>query len=64
MKKERGTTMKILLTALNAKYIHTALALYSLKAYAKEFQEHILIEEYTINHQEDFILQEIGRAHV
>ncbi len=61
MKKERGTTMKILLTALNAKYIHTALALYSLKAYAKEFQEHILIEEYTINHQEDFILQEICR---
>ena len=53
--------MKILLTALNAKYIHTALALYSLKAYAKEFQEHILIEEYTINHQEDFILQEICR---
>lgn len=53
--------MKILLTALNAKYIHTALALYSLKAYAKEFQKDIFIEEYTINHQEDFILQEICR---
>ena len=35
--------MKIVLTALNAKYIHTALALYSLKAYAKEFQKDILI---------------------
>ncbi|USF28957.1 B12-binding domain-containing radical SAM protein [Clostridium sp. MD294] len=53
--------MKILLTALNAKYIHTALALYCLKAYAKEFQQHIVIEEYTINHQEDFILQQIYR---
>ena len=41
--------MKILLTALNAKYIHTALALYCLRAYAKEFQEYIIIEEYTIN---------------
>ena len=55
--------MKLLLTALNAKYIHSALALHCLKAYAKELQEHIFIEEYTINHQEDFILQEIyGKA--
>ena len=53
--------MKILLTALNAKYIHTALALYCLKSYAKEFQNHIAIAEYTINHQEDFILQQIYR---
>lgn len=51
--------MKLLLTALNAKYIHTSLALYCLKAYSKEFQEHIFISEYTINHSNDFILQEI-----
>ncbi len=51
--------MKLLLTALNAKYIHSALALHCLKAYAKELQEHIFIEEYTINHQQDFILQQI-----
>lgn len=59
--KVKGEKMKILLTALNAKYIHTALALYCLRAYAKEFQEYIIIEEYTINHQEDFILQQIYR---
>lgn len=53
--------MKILLTALNAKYIHTAMALYCLKAYCKEFDEHILLSEYTINHQSDFILQDIFR---
>ena len=53
--------MKILLTALNAKYIHSSLALYCLKTYAKEFQEHIFLSEYTINHKEDFILQEICR---
>lgn len=53
--------MKILLTALNAKYIHTAMALYCLKAYAKEFDEHLFLSEYTINHQEEFILQDIYR---
>ena len=36
--------MKIVLTALNAKYIHTALALYSLKAYAKENSRIMLLE--------------------
>ena len=29
--------MKILLTAVNAKYIHSNLAIYCLKAYAKEY---------------------------
>ena len=28
--------MKVLLTAINAKYIHSNLAVYSLKAYAEE----------------------------
>ena len=53
--------MKILLTALNAKYIHSSLALYCLKTYAKEFQEYIFLSEYTINHKEDFILLESCR---
>ncbi|MBQ8040319.1 MAG: cobalamin B12-binding domain-containing protein, partial [Lachnospiraceae bacterium] len=51
--------MKILLTAINAKYIHSNLAVYSLKAYAKEFAEHIVIGEYTINHRSDYILEQI-----
>ena len=51
--------MKILLTAINAKYIHSNLAVYSLRAYAKEYKEHIEIAEYTINHRMEYILQEI-----
>lgn len=51
--------MKILLAAINAKYIHSNLAVYSLKAYAKEFAEHIIIGEYTINNRADYILEQI-----
>ncbi len=51
--------MNILLVAINAKYIHSNLAVYSLKSYAKEYQEHIKIAEYTINHPVSYILQEI-----
>lgn len=50
---------KILLTAINAKYIHSNLAVYSLKKYAEEFKNHIEIAEYTINQYTDFILQNI-----
>lgn len=51
--------MKIFLTAINAKYIHSNLAVYSLKAYAKEFEEQITIGEYTINNRVDYILEQI-----
>ena len=51
--------MKILLVAVNAKYIHSNLAVYSLKATAKEYQDAIEIAEFTINNQLDYILQEI-----
>lgn len=51
--------MNILLTAINAKYIHSNLAVYSLKAYAEEYAEHIQLAEYTINHRTEYILQEI-----
>ena len=43
--------MKIFLTAINAKYIHSNLAVYSLRAYAKDYQEQIAIGEYTINNK-------------
>lgn len=51
--------MKIILTAINAKYIHSNLAIYSLKAYAKKYAEHISLAEYTINQQLDEILMDI-----
>ena len=51
--------MKILLCAINAKYIHSNLAVYSLKANAEEFKENIEIAEFTINNQADYILEEI-----
>ena len=58
--------MKILLAAMNAKYIHSNLAVYSLQAYAKKHlnkEENITIElaEYTINQQMDDVLQDIYR---
>ena len=49
--------MKILLTAINAKYIHSNLAVYSLKAYAGN--ESVELAEYTINQQKDDILIDI-----
>ena len=58
LRKER-TIMKILLTAINAKYIHSNLAVYSLRAYAKEYEKHIAIGEYTINNRTDYILEQI-----
>lgn len=53
--------MKILLTAINAKYIHSNLAVHSLRAYAKEYREQIVIGEYTINNRVDYILEQIYR---
>ena len=57
--------MKILLTAVNAKYIHSNLAVYELCAYAKKYLKvdaRIEIKEYTINHQVDDILEGIYKA--
>lgn len=52
--------MKILLTAINAKYIHSNPAVYSLRAYVgKELREQIEIAEYTINNQPGEILADI-----
>lgn len=51
--------MKALLVAVNAKYIHSNLAVYSLMKYAKAFSEHMELCEYTINHQTDSIVRDI-----
>lgn len=51
--------MNILLVALNAKFIHSSLALLCLKKYAQSMENFITISEYTINHSLDFILSDI-----
>lgn len=51
--------MKILLVAINAKYIHSNLAVYSLKASAGKYKEQVEIAEYTINQQLDELLADI-----
>lgn len=53
--------MKILLTAINAKYIHSNLAVYSLRAYAGAYAGQIRIVEFTINNYMDDLLQAIYR---
>lgn len=57
--------MKILLIAINAKYIHSNLAVYSLRAYAQsrvtDPDTEIALAEYTINQQTDDILMDIYR---
>ena len=55
--------MKILLAACNAKYIHSNLAVFNLKAYAKEYDSQVVLREYTINQLKDDILKDIYRCH-
>lgn len=60
--------MNVLLTAINAKYIHSNPAVYSLRAYAcrygdSRYGEEIRIAEYTINQPFDEILMDIYKKH-
>ena len=57
--KEKRKSMKVLLAAINAKYIHSNLAVYSLRAFADRYRESTEIAEYTINQQLDEILRDI-----
>lgn len=51
--------MRILLTGINAKYIHSNLAIYSLKAAAGPYASQVELAEFTINHRVEEILREI-----
>lgn len=51
--------MNILLVAINAKYIHSNPAIYSLKAYADRKENEVAICEFTINNMVDEILDSI-----
>ncbi|NLJ96261.1 MAG: B12-binding domain-containing radical SAM protein [Clostridiales bacterium] len=51
--------MKILLVAVDAKYIHSNLAVQSLRAYAGKYKDNIEILQFSINHTEEEILRGI-----
>ncbi|MDO5155096.1 MAG: B12-binding domain-containing radical SAM protein [Eubacteriales bacterium] len=61
--------MKVVLAALNAKYVHSNLAVYDIEAYTKkhwadeqdQYEESLdlVVREYTINHNLDMILQSL-----
>ena len=56
--------MKIFLTAINAKYIHSNLAVYNLKSCSGEYSHNVVIKEYTINQIQDDILDVTGNQEV
>lgn len=51
--------MKILLTALNSKFVHSNLAIRYLKAFTKDMDYDCKIREFSINDREEKILEEI-----
>lgn len=53
--------MKVLLVAVNAKYIHSNLAVYCLKSYAASKGHAVELAEYTINQQTGEVLRDLYR---
>ncbi|NLY71091.1 MAG: B12-binding domain-containing radical SAM protein, partial [Clostridiales bacterium] len=53
--------MKILLTTLNSKYIHSNLALKYLYAVCEDYHEDLYLKEFTINNDNDYIYGELIR---
>ena len=51
--------MNIVLVAINAKFIHSCLAVYSLYAYLGEEKKHVQIREFTVNQREELIVSEL-----
>lgn len=51
--------MKILLVSLNAKYIHSSLALRLIEGYCKDYKDYLEILELTINHDVQQIIKQI-----
>jgi len=51
--------MKALLVAINAKYIHSNLAIFSLYKYAEKYKDNLAFVEYTINQYADDILMDL-----
>lgn len=59
MVDERKIRVKVLLTAINAKYIHSNLAVRYLKEYTNELNYECLINEFTINDRIENIFEKI-----
>ena len=59
--------MKTLLMSLNSKYIHSNLAIHSLKRYYEQYRTNddveLILKEYTINHEMNDVLVDIYRGH-
>lgn len=55
--------MNILLAAINAKYIHSNPAVYSLKSCTGEYQPYVSVVEFTINQDPAFLMREIYHRH-
>ncbi|MDR1540959.1 MAG: B12-binding domain-containing radical SAM protein [Clostridiales bacterium] len=55
--------MLILLAAINAKYIHSCLALHCLAAFRPDLKESVKIREFTINQEKEYLLREIYALH-
>ena len=51
--------IKILLVAINSKYIHSNLAVYCLKAASAPYEKNVYIKEYSINNHLNDILRDI-----
>lgn len=56
--------MKILITTLNSKFIHTSLSIRYLKSFAKDDFPNIELEEYTINQSIDYIVGDIYKKEI
>ena len=51
--------MKIVLSALNSKFVHTSLALRSIAAYTKKYGREVEISEYTINNEPEKVVADL-----
>lgn len=51
--------MKIVLSALNSKFVHTSLALRSIAAYSKKYGTEVEISEYTINNETEKVVADL-----
>ena len=58
-KKRKDIRMKLLLTTLNSKYIHTNLAIRYLKNSVVDVIDNVNLVEFTINQRKEYILGEI-----
>lgn len=56
--------MKLLITTLNSKFVHSSLSIRYLKEYIKDLNINVDIEEYTINQNLNFIVSEIFKKNI